>query len=93
MSKLPSIVPVTDLRQNASEVLKQAAESNEPIVITQRGRATAVLLSKQEYDRTQNEFEILRLLVKGEQEIKAEKGYDLEDVLREADDLLQEEKD
>ncbi len=45
MAKVPAIVPVSDLRQDAARVLKNAKNSKEPLSITQRGRATAVLMS------------------------------------------------
>lgn len=40
------------------------------------------------YKHSQHELEILRLLARGEKEIEAGKGYDLDAVLAEADSLL-----
>jgi prevent-host-death family protein len=91
MSKLLDIVPVSDLRQDAAKVLKRVRASREPLVITQRGRAAAVMLSVESYERSERDKELLRLLVKGEREIEAGEGYDLEAILREADALLAEE--
>ena len=88
MSKLPEIVPITDLRQNSSAVLERVRASRQPLIITQRGRAAAVMLSVEEYERTENERQILMLLARGEKEIADGDGHDLEDVLAEADRLL-----
>jgi len=88
MPKIPEIVPITDLRQNSSAVLKRVRASRQPLIITQRGRAAAVMLSVEEYERAENERQILRLLARGEKEIAAGKGYDLDEVLGEADRLL-----
>ncbi|HEY7373365.1 MAG TPA: type II toxin-antitoxin system Phd/YefM family antitoxin [Polyangia bacterium] len=88
MSKVPAIVPVSDLRDDAANVLDRVKKSREPVVITQRGRAAAVLLSIEEYERSEHERELLRLLAQGEKEVAAGKGHDLEDVLREADQIL-----
>ncbi len=88
MVKVPKIVPVTDLRQDAAGVLKRLKKSQDPLVITQRGRAAAVLLSLDAYERSQQEREILRLLARGEKEIASGKGYSLESVMKEADVLL-----
>ena len=41
MSKVPELVPVSDLRQDVAAVLKRLQASREPLVITQRGRAAA----------------------------------------------------
>ena len=92
MAKVPRIVPVTDLRQDAAAVLRKLQESEEPLVITQRGRATAVLLNLDAYERSQHERELLRLLALGEREIAKGEGYSLDSVLREADALLREEE-
>ncbi len=92
MAKVPKIVPVTDLRQDAAAVLKKLQQSEEPLVITQRGRAAAVLISVDAYERSQDERELLRLLALGEKEISKGKGYSLDRVFKEADALLKEEK-
>jgi len=90
MAKIPNIVPITDLRQDATAIVKRVAKSREPLIITQRGRATAVMVSIKDYEHSQHELELLRLLARGEREIEAGKGYDLDAVLAEADILLQE---
>jgi hypothetical protein len=68
MSKAPKIIPISDLRQNASDVVRQLSSSRE---------------------HSQHEREILRLLALGEKEIEAGTGYDLNDVMKEADKLLE----
>lgn len=88
MPKIPNIIPVTDLRQDAAAALKRLKASKQPLVITQRGRAAAVLLSMEEYERGEHERQLLRLVARGEQEITAGKGFDLDTVLAEADAIL-----
>jgi PHD/YefM family antitoxin component YafN of YafNO toxin-antitoxin module len=53
-----------------------------------RGRAAAVLLSTESYERAEPERQLLRLLANGEREIAKGKGFELEDVLGDADALL-----
>ncbi len=91
MGKIPTIIPVSDLRQDAAAVLKAANKSKKPLVITQRGRATAVLMSLDAYERSEAEREILLLLARGEKEIAEEAGHSLDQVLAEADLLLSED--
>jgi prevent-host-death family protein len=91
MPKTPSIIPVSDLRQDTARVLKQTRSSDEPVFITQRGRATAVLMSIEAFERSATEREILLLLAQGERDIASGVGYDLDSVLAEADKLLAEE--
>lgn len=92
MSRVPKIIPISDLRQDASGVIKRLSTSRDPLFITQRGRAAAVMVSMNEYEQTQHELEILRLLARGERDIEAGVGFDLEAVLAEADALLAEQQ-
>lgn len=88
MPTLPEIVPITDLRQDAAAVIDRVRRSSKPLVITQRGRPAAVVLSPEAYERGEREKEILQLLVRGDREIAKGRGHDLDEVLREADRLL-----
>ena len=88
MPKMSDIIPVTKLRQGAAAALKRVRTSKQPLVITRRGRAAAVMLSVEADERAEHERKILRLLALGECEIAAANGYDLDDVLAEADHLL-----
>jgi prevent-host-death family protein len=88
MAKTPKIIPVSDLRQKTSDVIKEVA-NGEPVFITQRGRAVAVLVSMKTYEQSQHELDLLRLLARGEKDIESGKGYKMEDVLREADHFLE----
>lgn len=88
MNKLSNIIPVSDLKQDAAKLLKQLNKSKEPFIITQRGRAAAVMIGVEAYEESEHEKELLRLLAKGDREIELGEGYDLNTVLAEADTLL-----
>ncbi len=88
MGKLLNIIPITDLRQDAAKVLKQLKDSKEPLIITQRGRAAAVMQSVETFEQSEHDKELLRLLAKGEREIGTGEGYDLKAVLDEAELIL-----
>ena len=92
MSKAPKIIPISDLRQNASDVVKNLSLSREPVFITQRGRAAAVMVSMEVYEQSQHEMDILHLLARGEKEIEAGVGHELGDALKEADRFLEAAK-
>ncbi|MDA8142249.1 MAG: type II toxin-antitoxin system Phd/YefM family antitoxin [Desulfobacteraceae bacterium] len=91
MSKLANIIPVSDLRQDAAKILKQLNKSKDPLIITQRGRAAAVMIGVEAYEKSEHEKELLRLLAKGDREIESGEGYDLNTILAEADALLAKE--
>jgi prevent-host-death family protein len=88
MSTIPKIIPISDLRQDAAGVIKRATENDEPVFITQRGRASAVLMSAQAYERDQRKLEILLMLLQGEREIAAGEYHTFEDVMAEAWELI-----
>jgi prevent-host-death family protein len=88
MAKNPSQIPVSDLKQDASATLKRVRKSKRPLIVTQRGKPAAVLLSVDAYQKGEQERKILKLLALGEREIAVGKGYDLDHVLAEADALL-----
>jgi prevent-host-death family protein len=86
--KIPDIIPVTDLRQDAAAVLKKLQGSASPLVVTQRGRAIAVIQSIDAYEKSERERELLRILAVGEKEISEGEGHSLSSVMKEADALL-----
>jgi prevent-host-death family protein len=88
--KIPDIIPVTDLRQDAAAVLKRLQDSPGPLVVTQRGRAIAVIQSIDAYEKSEHERELLHLLAVGEKEIAEGEGHTLSSVLKEADALLKD---
>jgi prevent-host-death family protein len=88
--KIPDIIPVTDLRQDAAAVLKRLQDSAGPLVVTQRGRAIAVIQSIDAYEKSEHERELLHLLAVGEKEIAEGEGHTLSSVLKEADTLLKD---
>jgi len=54
------IQPVSDFRANSAEVIRQVKESGRPVVLTQRGRAAAVLVGVAPYQSLLREVEELR---------------------------------
>ena len=93
MSRIPKIVPITDLRQDAAAVLRRVRNLKQPLVVTQRGRAAAIMLSVESYERSEHERQLLLMLARGEREIAAGAGHDLASVLAEADALLGEDRE
>ena len=90
MNPVPTIIPISDLRQDAAGVIKRATLSHEPVFITQRGRPAAVMVDTRTYERTQHQLQILELLARGTAEIEAGVGRDMDTVFADADTLLDE---
>ena len=65
------IKPISYLKANAAEVLHELAEQRKPLVITQNGKARAVLQDVASYEETQETLALLKILALGSREIKA----------------------
>lgn len=59
------VIPLTDLKVNPGRVVKHAAESRRPVLLTSRGRGVAVVQSVAEYEKDQEERAFLRAVVEG----------------------------
>jgi len=87
-AKLPDVIPLSDLEQDAASILQRLRQSGSPTIITQEGRASAVLIDIEAFRRGEVEREILTLLVHGDREISEGASHDLDEVLAEADQIL-----
>ena len=85
---MKNIIPITDLQRQAAQVLSDVNASSEPIIITQRGRPSAVLLSARRYAEIEKELasfdaiELERLIAEGESEIAKGEVISHEEVKR-----------
>ena len=91
MPKVPESIPVSDLRRGFSEVLENLSKPSGPLIVTDQGREAAVLVGIEAYRKSEHERQLLLLFARGEREIAAGVGAELEEVLREIDDILAEE--
>ena len=64
------IVPLTDLKTNPSRVVKHAAESRRPVLVTSRGRGVAVVQSVEEFEAADDERTFMRAVVEGLSDIE-----------------------
>jgi antitoxin YefM len=74
------IQPVSDFRAHASAMLRHARESGRPIVLTQRGRGTAVLVDIASYQALLDEVEELRSVCQGMADVERGRVVSHEDV-------------
>lgn len=82
MDPLPEVVPISELRLRQNELLGQVSEK--PIVLTQHGRAVAVLLGPEPYNRLLEHIEDLQLAVDAvEARAEKEPRVEFEDYLTE----------
>ncbi|MBP6405735.1 MAG: type II toxin-antitoxin system Phd/YefM family antitoxin [Proteobacteria bacterium] len=64
------IKPISYLKANAAQVLRDIAQQREPMIITQNGEATAVIQDIASYESSQNTLALLKILALGNQQIE-----------------------
>lgn len=67
--KPEQIVPITELKRDAAGLIGRATDERNPIVITQNGRATAVLQDIHTYSAERRTFALLKLATQGELDV------------------------
>jgi prevent-host-death family protein len=60
-----NILPLADFKARASEVLNAQKEHKQPLVITQNGKAAAVLIAPEEYDLLVRRASLLEAIERG----------------------------
>ncbi len=69
LSITEDIRSITDLKRNTNSVLEQIRKTKRPVVLTVNGKAEAVLLDAEEYEKIASAFNLLKLLIPAEEDI------------------------
>jgi len=69
--KLSNVAPITELKRDAAALIERASEQRSPIVITQSGRATAVLQDVATFEQERRAFALLKLALQGDADVAA----------------------
>lgn len=59
------IVPIGDLKAHLSEKIRELRERGRPLVVTQNGKAAAVLLAPEAFDRLTNQAQFVASVQEG----------------------------
>jgi len=65
-----AIEPVTVLKTRSAELIRRARETRRPVIITQNGRATAVLQDAETYQRQRRALAMLKYVAQGEKDLR-----------------------
>lgn len=76
------IRPISYLKANAAEVVRQLTEQREPLVITQNGEAKAVIQDVASFEQTQETLALLKILALGNRQIEAGRTVRPADAIR-----------
>ncbi len=70
MSLATQIKPISYLKSNAADIVKDFATNPETLIITQNGQAKMVVMDIHEYERQQETFALLKLIAIGRKEFE-----------------------
>ena len=82
------IKPVTYLKANAADLLKQINETHRPVIITQNGEPRAVLQDPESYENMRNAIGILKLISQGEGDIRNGRVKSQQDVFKDIEAIF-----
>jgi prevent-host-death family protein len=65
MKRSSQIRPISYLKAHAAEIVRNLAERQEPMIITQNGEAKVVIQAIESYEQTQQTMALLKVLALG----------------------------
>jgi prevent-host-death family protein len=76
------IRPISYLKAHAAEIIRNLAEQQEPMVITQNGEAKVVIQDIESYEKTQQTMALLKILAIGMRQVEKGKFLPAEKVIK-----------
>ena len=76
------IKPISYVKANAAELIRELAANREPLIITQNGEAKAVMQDVATYEQDQETLALLKILALGRREIEQGKVTPAAEVFR-----------
>lgn len=85
MNFAQNIQPISFLKTNTSDVVKQVQETRQPVLITVNGKVQAVVQDPLSYQKMQDQLTMLRVLAHGKKQIDEGKLIDHDDFFAQLD--------
>ena len=76
------IQSISDFRANTNAFIKQVQKTKRPLILTQHGRSSAILLDVAEYEKLLDELELLHELQTARKELEQGQGIHHEEVIK-----------
>lgn len=82
------LIPVNEFRTNLASWLSHPAKTGRPLVVTQRGKAAAVVVSPSMLDEITEQGDLVHQVLRGLREVASGEVVDDDEVWKEVDELL-----
>jgi prevent-host-death family protein len=76
------VKPISYVKANAADLIRELKENGEPLVITQNGEATAVMQDVASYEATQETLALLKILALGRRQVEEGRTIPADEVFR-----------
>lgn len=86
------IKPISYVKANAAELIRELGERREPLVITQNGEAKAVMQDVASYEATQETLALLKILALGRRQAEEGKTVPAAEAVRRAREAIARRK-
>ena len=80
------IKPISYLKDNAAQIVRDLTESREPLLITQNGESKLVVMDVQSYEDNIQTLAMLKILALGQNQIKGGQHKTIEQAFAEIDE-------
>jgi prevent-host-death family protein len=80
-----SVKPISYLKQNTAEAIREVNTNHSLMVITQNGEAKVVLQDLKEYEQQNESLAMLKLIAMGKADLKAQRYQSLDDAFESLD--------
>ncbi|MBK9794922.1 MAG: type II toxin-antitoxin system Phd/YefM family antitoxin [Holophagaceae bacterium] len=78
---LPKLVPVTDIKRKATEIIAVLQQDQETLVITEHGREAAVLMDVTSYRMQERKLALLEGIIRGQQALAEGRTHSHKEVM------------
>ena len=83
-----NIKPISYLKAKTITVINDVNENQRPVIITQNGKAKAVVQDIKSYENLQNSLNLLKLIVQSENDIENDRVIDQEEMFENLEQKL-----
>jgi prevent-host-death family protein len=86
---MTDVRPITYLKNNAAELIREVAEGHRAVTITQNGEAKAVVMDVEQYEQWRSALAMLKILAQSESEVAARRTLTQDEAFARAEAALQ----
>jgi len=83
-----AVNPITYLKNNTADLVREVSEDGRSVLITQNGRAKVVVMDVETYDRWRDALALLKLVAQGEADLTAGRTVSQAEALKRAEAVI-----